>query len=146
MSEKTLLLERTRDAEEARGMRNHVQARSVPVVVLLVEDDPLVRAVTVQRFHDAGLVVIEADDAHWAIAILEANAQFIQVLFTDIVLPGSIDGVSLASCVRARWPWLAVAITSGNAAPDDLPNGVRFFPKPFAAEQVVEHIRELALA
>jgi two-component system, response regulator PdtaR len=126
-------------------MRSLVKARSAPVV-LVVEDDPLLRALTVEYFGDAGLVVIEADDARWAISILESNAQFIQVLFTDIVLPGAIDGVSLASSARQRWPWVAVAMTSGKTAPWNLPDGVRFFPKPFTTDQVVEHIRELALA
>ena len=111
----------------------------------MVEDDPLVRALMVERFDDAGLVVIEADDAEWAISILESNAQFVQVLFTDIVLPGAIDGVSLALHVRERWPWMAVAMTSGQTEPSDLPDGVRFFPKPIASDHVVEQIREMAL-
>jgi DNA-binding NtrC family response regulator len=114
-------------------------------VVLVVEDDPRVRALIVERFDDAGLIVIEADDAEWAISILEFNAQFVQVLFTDIALPGAIDGVSLALRVRERWPWMAVAMTSGKIAPNALPDGVRFFPKPIASDHVVEQIREMAL-
>ena len=123
----------------------HPQASRNGPVVLVVEDDPLVRAVTVERFDDAGLVVIEADDAEWAISILETNAQFVQVLFTDLVLPGAIDGLSLAIQARNRWPWLAVAMTSGRIAPIDLPAGVLFFPKPIAADHVVEQLRAMAL-
>jgi len=123
----------------------HPQASRNGPVVLVVEDDPLVRAVTVERFDDAGLIVIEADNAEWAISILETNAQFVQVLFTDIVLPGAIDGLSLAIQARKRWPWLAVAMTSGGIEPIDLPYGVRFFPKPITADQVVEQLRAMAL-
>jgi two-component system, response regulator PdtaR len=123
----------------------HPRANRDGPVVLVVEDDPLVRALIVERFDDAGLVVIEADDAEWAISILESNAQFVQVLFTDIALPGAIDGVSLALQVLKRWPWMAVAMTSGKVVPGFLPVGVRFFAKPIAADHVVEQIREMAL-
>jgi DNA-binding NtrC family response regulator len=125
-------------------MMGHLEAMHDRPVVLVVEDDPLVRALIVERFDGAGLVVIEADDAEWAICILESNAAFVQVLFTDIALPGAIDGVSLALQVLERWPLIAVAMTSGKFAPDDLPDGVRFFAKPIAADQVVEQIREMA--
>jgi two-component system, response regulator PdtaR len=127
-------------------MMGHPEAIHDGPVVLVVEDDPLVRALVVECFDDAGLVVIEADDGEWAISILESNAPFVQVLFTDIALPGAIDGVSLALQVLERWPWMAVAMTSGKFAPDDLPDGVRFFAKPIAADHVVEQIRGMALS
>jgi two-component system, response regulator PdtaR len=90
---------------------------------------------------------MEADDAQWALSILEANAQFIQVLFTDIDMPG-MNGVFLASHVRKRWPWVGIVMTSGAVRPSPiaLPDGVRFFSKPFIAADVVAHIHEVALA
>jgi two-component system, response regulator PdtaR len=117
-------------------------------VVLVVEDEMLTRILTVAAFDDAGFVVMEADGARQALAILEANAQFIQVLFTDIDMPGGMNGVFLALRARERWPWVGIAMTSGEALPGAtaLPDHTRFFPKPYNTDGVVTHIREMALA
>jgi two-component system, response regulator PdtaR len=129
----------------ANGATELGQTNKEGPVVLVVEDNTLVRALTVERFGDAGLIVMEADDAEWAISILESNAQFIQVVFSDIVLPGAIDGLALAIRVQESWPWMAVALTSGQIEPSDLPDGVRFFRKPISADYVVDQIRGMAV-
>lgn len=100
--------------------------------VLIVEDEPLVRLCAAQTVEDAGYEVIEAESADEAIAILESRRD-IRVIFTDIHMPGSMDGLKLAHAVRHRWPPIKIIVTSGREtiAPQDLPEGGRFFAKPY---------------
>jgi CheY-like chemotaxis protein len=69
----------------------------------------------------------------------------ITVVFTDIQMPGSMDGLKLASAIRGRWPPIKIVATSGfvNVRQDDLPEGGRFLPKPYSPEQIVRTLREL---
>ena len=83
-----------------------------PTAVLIVEDEPLVRFCAVQTVEEAGFDVIEAANADEAIAILESR-QDIRVVFTDIHMPGSMDGLKLAHAVRDRWPPIKIIVTSG---------------------------------
>jgi two-component system, response regulator PdtaR len=117
-------------------------------VVLVVEDEPLLRQMTVQAFDDAGLVVLEADNAGQALAILNANADFIDVLFTDIAMPEAINGMLLAAQTKERWPWVGIMMTSGKVAPSPgaLPPKALFVAKPYEAERVVAAIREITQA
>ena len=112
-------------------------------VVLIVEDEPLVRLGAVQAIEDAGFEVIEAADADEAIRILE-NRSDIRVVFTDIHMPGSIDGLKLAHAVRDRWPPIKIIVTSGHVqvSEQDLPEGGRFFAKPYNSAQITDTIRE----
>jgi CheY-like chemotaxis protein len=98
-------------------------------VVLIVEDEFLLRMNATEMIGEAGFDVVEARNADEAIAILEARAD-IHVVFTDIQMPGSMDGLKLARFVRGRWPPLKIVATSGfvNVAKDDLPGG-SFFDK-----------------
>src|ERR1700691_5718030 len=114
--------------------------------VLIVEDEPLVRLNAVRALEDAGFEVIEAASADEAIQILE-NRSDIRVVFTDIHMPGSMDGLKLAHAVRHRWPPIKIVVTSGRELPteQDLPEGGRFLPKPYDPIQVRETLRELAL-
>jgi CheY-like chemotaxis protein len=93
---------------------------------------------------DAGFDVLEAVDADQAIEILEVRPD-IHVIFTDIQLPGSMDGLKLAHAVRGRWPPIKIVATSGhvNLRADDLPEGGRFLPKPYGPEEIVGTLREL---
>jgi CheY-like chemotaxis protein len=122
-------------------MSNAVPGRPI---VLVVEDEFLVRLNTVLMIEDAGFDVLEAVDADQAIEILEARPD-IHVIFTDIQLPGSMDGLKLAHAVRGRWPPIKIIATSGrvNLRTDDLPEGGRFLPKPYGPEEVVGTLREL---
>jgi CheY-like chemotaxis protein len=112
--------------------------------VLVVEDEPLLRINAVEVIEDAGFEVLEAADADEAIEILESRPD-IHVIFTDIQMPGSMDGIKLAHAVRGRWPPIKIIATSGhvNVRSDDLPEGGRFLPKPYRPEEIVGTLREL---
>jgi CheY-like chemotaxis protein len=116
-------------------------------VVLIVEDESLLRMNAAEMIGDAGFDVVEAGNADEAIAILEARPD-IHVVFTDIQMPGSMDGLKLARFVRGRWPPIKIVATSGfvNVGKDDLPEGGRFVPKPYHPEQIVATLRELTAA
>ena len=90
--------------------------------------------------------MIEASNADEAISILEARSD-ITVLFTDIQMPGSMDGLKLAAAVKGRWPPIKIVATSGlvNVRPDDLPEGGRFLPKPYDPIQLTATLQELTV-
>jgi CheY-like chemotaxis protein len=113
-------------------------------VVLIVEDEFLVRMDTRATLETAGFDVIEAGDADEAIAILTARND-IRLVFTDVHMPGSMDGLKLAHFVRDGWPPVKVVATSGHAriTDSDLPEGVRFVPKPYSAAEITATLREL---
>ena len=93
---------------------------------------------------EAGFEVVEAANADQAIEILEARRD-ITVVFTDIQMPGSMDGLKLALAVRGRWPPIKIVATSGHVGvrETDLPEGGRFLPKPYNSIQVTGMLREL---
>ena len=103
-----------------------------PTVVLVVEDEPLIRMETVDMVEAVGYVAIEAANADEAIAILESRND-IQLVLTDIDMPGSIDGLKLAHAVRKKWPPIAIVVVSGKTVVDsaDLPAEAKFFSKPY---------------
>jgi len=113
-------------------------------VVLIVEDEFLLRMDAVDMVGAAGFEVVEAGNADQAIEILEARPD-ITVVFTDIQMPGSMDGLKLARAVRGRWPPIKIVATSGrgSVAEMDLPEGGRFLPKPYSPMQVTGVLREL---
>ncbi len=115
-------------------------------VVLIVEDDFLIRLHAAQIIEDAGFDVIEASNADEAIAFLEARSD-ITVLFTDIQMPGSMDGLKLAAAVKGRWPPIKIVATSGlvDVRWDDLPEGGRFLPKPYDPAQLTATLQELTV-
>ncbi len=114
--------------------------------VLIVEDEPLVRLSAAQAVAAAGFEVIEAASADEAIRLLECRRD-IRVVFTDIQMPGSMDGLKLARAVRDRWPPIKIIVTSGRelATAHDLPEGGRFFAKPYDPIRICEALREWAL-
>jgi CheY-like chemotaxis protein len=118
---------------------------STPSLVLVVEDDELIRLNAVDLIEGAGFDVVEAKDADEAIEILLARAD-IAVVFTDIDMPGSMDGLKLAAAVRSRWPPIEIIITSGklNPSPQSLPARSRFLAKPYNGERLVDTIRTFA--
>jgi CheY-like chemotaxis protein len=113
-------------------------------VVLIVEDELLLRMNAVDIIETAGFEVVEAANADEAIEILEARRD-IGVVFTDIQMPGSMDGLKLVRAVRGRWPPIKIVATSGHVgvAQTDLPEGGRFVPKPYSPGQVMDVLREL---
>src|ERR1700680_4003688 len=113
-------------------------------VVLIVEDEFLLRMDAVDMIAGAGFEVLEAANADQAIDILESRRDII-VVFTDIQMPGSMDGLKLALAVRGRWPPIKIVATSGHldVRETDLPEGGRFLPKPYSVVQVTGLLREL---
>src|SRR5215207_10201919 len=104
------------------------------VVVLVVEDETLVRLLANDILTEAGYRVLEARDGQEALTILEVHAN-VRALFTDVTMP-NLDGLSLARIVSERWPDIGIVITSGLVAPSELPNGARFIGKPYEPETV----------
>ena len=115
-------------------------------VVLIVEDELLLRMDAADVIGAAGFEVIEAANADQAIEILETRSD-ITVVFTDIQMPGSMDGLKLARAVRGRWPPIKIIATSGRIHVDamELPEGGRFLRKPYSPAQVTGTLRELIL-
>jgi two-component system, response regulator PdtaR len=115
-----------------------------PSVVLIVEDDPLLRMLAVEVVEEAGFVALEAGDADAAVALLESRPD-ISVLFTDISMPGSMDGLKLAHAVRDRWPPMKILVVSGQVRlqPSALPSNCCFVGKPYRAAALVAELCSL---
>ena len=115
-------------------------------VVLVVEDEFLIREYAVEMVNEAGFEAIEAANADEAIGILECRSD-IRIVFTDVHMPGSIDGLKLAHAVRDRWPPIKLIVTSGQMTlPESaLPTGGRFFSKPYQPSEIARALHELAV-
>jgi two-component system, response regulator PdtaR len=113
-------------------------------LILVVEDDMLLRMNAAEMIEEAGFQVIEAADADEAIRFLESRGD-IRIIFTDIDMPGSMNGLKLAHAVANRWPPIRIVATSGhfNVRDGDLPPGGRFIPKPYRSNQVISALCEL---
>lgn len=118
---------------------------SVRKIVLVVEDEPILRMMAVDLVEDAGFEAIEAASADDAVLILEVRTD-IRIVFTDIDTPGSLDGMKLAACIRDRWPPIEIILTSGHFREGDfdLPARSAFFPKPYNPREVVAALHRLA--
>lgn len=115
-------------------------------VVLVVDDDAIIRMDVVTMIEDAGFRVIEASNADEAIALLETRPE-IQIVFTDIEMPGgTMNGLKLAFAVRDRWPPVTIIIGSGRVRPQvhEMPSGVAFLPKPYSTAAVQQAVRKAA--
>ena len=115
-----------------------------PKTVLVVEDEPLIRALSVYELEDAGYVVLEAPTAVEALEILQSGTA-IAVVFTDVNMPGDLDGLELANLVRERWPKVRLIVTSGGGqvGAGDVRPPARFFPKPYRLDQMIAAVREM---
>jgi CheY-like chemotaxis protein len=114
-------------------------------VVLVVEDEPLLRMAAVDMVESADFVAVEAANATEAIRILETRLD-IRIVFSDIDMPLGINGMKLAAVIRDRWPPIAIILVSGHVNPPDveLPAGSLFFSKPYREAEVVSAMRKLA--
>jgi CheY-like chemotaxis protein len=114
------------------------------VNVLVVEDEMLLRMRALDMVEDAGYTSIEAVDADEAFAILVSRAD-IALLFTDIQLPGSMDGLQLAHIVHERWPVIKIILVSGQLEPSSIhiPSDSRFFRKPLVSSQMVAEMQDM---
>jgi two-component sensor histidine kinase/DNA-binding NarL/FixJ family response regulator len=115
-----------------------------PPKVLVVEDEMLLRMRAVDIVADAGFTPIEAVNADEALAILESRSD-VELLFTDIQMPGSMDGLKLAHAVYERWPSIKIILVSGKLLPTDSekPTDSRFFGKPLEVKQMIAEIQEM---
>ena len=114
-------------------------------VVLVVEDEPLVRMLAADILEEEGFEVIEASTAPAALALLEKLGGEVAALFTDIDMPGGMNGLELAGIVHTRWPHIALVVTSGvfRVEADKLPGDGVFIGKPYAVNTPVRIIREM---
>jgi CheY-like chemotaxis protein len=110
---------------------------------LVVEDDPLVRFVAVEILADAGFETIEAGDAAQALEVLKRNDP-IDVLFTDVRMPGRMNGFELALIAQRKWPELRVIVTSAYFDQSDLPSGTNFLEKPWTASDLLRRVTQTA--
>ena len=113
-------------------------------VVLVVEDEFLVRATQVDILRDAGFRVLEAEDADEAFEVLKKRPE-IKAVLTDVDMPGSLDGFEFARLVSQGWPALGVLVISGKRAPNrgDMPERAVFAQKPLRSARLVEQVRAL---
>ena len=116
----------------------------LPAVVLVVEDEMLLRMRAVDMVEDAGYVPVEAVDADEALAILQSRSDIV-LLFTDVQMPGSMNGLQLALAVHERWPRIRIILASGRLklSKSEIPENSRFFGKPLDSVEMVAEIREM---
>lgn len=114
-------------------------------IVLVAEDQSLIRLDAVEILTAHGYEVMEADGADEALTILEAHAREIGILFTDIEMPGSVDGLELARQVGRGCPWISILIASGRKRPPsaDMPDGSHFLSKAYDPRHMAAEIRSL---
>ena len=122
---------------------NGIYSRPRPVV-LLVDDDPLLRFFASDLLDDAGFEVIETGRTDEAVMSLEVRDD-VRVILTDIHMPGPLDGLDLAHLVHRRWPGILVLVVSGVTRPSaaELPGGGRFIAKPYEGSTLLHHLREM---
>src|SRR5688572_32230520 len=110
--------------------------------VLIVEDELLLRMRAVDMVEDAGFTPLQAVSADDALALLESRSD-IDLLFTDIQMPGSMNGLKLAHAVHERWPSIKIILVSGQLTPSegDRPTDSRFFSKPLEIEHMIAELQ-----
>ena len=115
------------------------------IVVLVVEDEPLILMDAVDIVEDAGFRTVTATNADEAVVILEARAD-VRIVVTDVDMPGSMNGLKLAAAIRRRWPPIELIVVSGkhDLTDDDLPSGGRFLGKPFEVPRLTATLHEMA--
>lgn len=118
-----------------------------PIRVLVVEDETFILMDAVEMLRAAGFDILEAINADEAIQMLERYSD-IHLIFTDIDMPGSMNGLKLSAAVRDRWPPVKIIVTSGHfkVQAGDLPVGARFIAKPYKPTQIISAVRELTSA
>ena len=112
--------------------------------MIVADDDVLERMGASFMFSDAGYRVLEAENADEALRFFQGNAD-IRLLFTDVSMPGLMDGSDLARRVAERWPDVGIIMTSGRPFPGGLPLSVRFHAKPYEPTDVLRDAREMVI-
>ncbi|WP_441234284.1 response regulator [Bradyrhizobium sp. 930_D9_N1_4] len=113
-------------------------------LVLVVEDEPLLRMNTVDLVEEAGFPTLEAANAKQAIKLLE-NRLDIKIILSDIEMPPGMDGMALVAMVRRRWPPIAIILVSGHVDTTEvvIPEGGKFFTKPFRPAELVATLNRM---
>lgn len=113
-------------------------------VILVVEDSAVIRMGAVDLVRSAGYEAVEAGDADEAIRILEARTD-IDLVFTDVQMPGTMDGLKLSHYIRDRWPPVKLIVASGNTIIEEssVPEGSRMFSKPYHDHEITDAIARL---
>jgi CheY-like chemotaxis protein len=121
---------------------DNVVASTSPVYVLVVEDNFLARLHAVSLVEEVGYIAVEAANADEAISILEARKD-IRIVFTDVDMPGSMNGLKLAHAIRKRWPPIELILTSGHfdLSNADIPERGRFFSKPYMDTEITSALQ-----
>lgn len=114
------------------------------ICVLVVEDEPTLRSLAIDVLSDAGFETLAAQNAAQALDVLDDNVDHIDVLFTDVRMPGGMNGLELAQVAKRKWPDLRVIVTSGYFERGELPAGANFVGKPWSASDLVSRILRLA--
>ena len=111
---------------------------------LVVDDDALILMDATSILEDAGFVVLEAMNVAQAMKVLGEHHGRVDVLFTDVQMPGDEDGFDLARRTAESWPHIAIVVASGQVrpGPDDLPEGATFVAKPFSPNVVRHYVRQ----
>ena len=111
--------------------------------ILIVEDEPLIAWSVEDDLTDAGYEVLVAHSGDEAMRLLESRGD-VSTVFTDVDMPGTLNGLTLAACVSRRWPPMKIIITSGKDRPylDEMPRGCQFLSKPYLMTQVRRAIAE----
>ena len=119
--------------------------RFAKIVVLVVEDEPLLRMNTVDMVEQAGFEPIEAANAKQAMQALEQRDD-IRIILSDIDMPPGMDGVELVAIVRNRWPPIEIILVSGQVASGEvlLPERGLFFSKPFRSQDLIAAMSRMA--
>jgi two-component system, response regulator PdtaR len=110
-------------------------------IVLVVEDDVLIRLMIADQLRERGFAVVEASNADEAITLLQSQVP-VNLVLTDVRMPGSMDGIALAKLVRETRPELKLVITSGNST-GDTSAADAFFRKPYDLDRLIDRIEEL---
>lgn len=129
-------------AAAAASNVDRTDAQPQPATILLVEDDVLLRLWFADELRRAGFLVIEARSADEAMDLLDSGAD-LDLVMTDIQMPGRMDGVRLAEIVRDRWPELKVIVASGASDPRAPGVADAVFAKPLDPRQVIARINQL---
>jgi CheY-like chemotaxis protein len=114
------------------------------ICVLVVEDEPTIRSLAIDILSEAGFATVEAANAAQALDVLAKSEQEIDVLFTDVRMPGAMNGMELARVAKRERPRLHVIITSGFYGREELPKGANFLSKPWSAVDLVSKILRAA--
>jgi CheY-like chemotaxis protein len=116
----------------------------LPRIILVVEDEPVLRMNAVDLLEEEGFEVLEAATADEALRLLETCHADVAALFTDINMPGSLDGLALAQVVHERWPHIRPFVTSGHVClqHDEVPDHGCFIAKPYRASRLTSMLRQ----